>query len=305
MRSESGFAARLFVFLQGLVPQGILTRIAGAIARARLGPVTTLLVKGFSSHYRVDLGEAACPDPGAYDSFNDFFTRRLRDGARPIADGPLTLVSPCDGAVSEAGPLDGSRLLQAKGMHYRVETLLCDDALAERFRGGSFATLYLAPSDYHRVHMPLDGTLERMVYVPGRLFSVNPTTAALRDGLFARNERVVCSFRGPQGPFVMVLVGAMIVGGIRTVWAGRVTPRTAESWRMNADAPVTLRRGDEMGLFELGSTVILLHPGGRIVWNPDLAPGRRLRMGEGIGRILEARGPAPFDPDAPLSNAAS
>ena len=282
--------ARGFLLLQRLVPQLLLTRLAGAFARARLGPLTQLAIRLFVRRYGVVLAEAEAADPRAYERFNEFFTRPLRAGVRPIDGDPATVSSPCDGAVSEAAPLDGTRLLQVKGVHYRAEELLGDAALAARFAGGSFATLYLSPRDYHRVHMPLDGTLERMSYVPGPLFSVNPATVEARPGLFARNERVVCSFRGPQGPFVMVLVGAMIVGGIRTVWAGRVTPRTTEPWRLALETPVTLRRGEEMGRFELGSTVILLHPPGQVAWDPGLLPEARVQVGAAIGRLA---GPGP------------
>ncbi|MEE4383135.1 MAG: archaetidylserine decarboxylase [Pseudomonadales bacterium] len=280
--------ARLFLLLQYLVPQRLLTRLAGAFARARLGPLTQLAIRLFVRRYGVALEEAEHADPRAYDRFNAFFTRPLRAGVRPLDADPRAVSSPCDGAVSEAGPLDGTRLLQVKGVSYRAEELLGDAALAARFANGSFATLYLSPRDYHRVHMPLDGTLERMSYVPGPLFSVNPATVLARPGLFARNERVVCTFRGPTGPFAMVLVGAMIVGGIRTVWAGRVTPRTAEPWRLALEAPVTLRRGEEMGLFELGSTVILLHPPGQLVWAPTLLPEAPVRLGAAIGRLSSA-----------------
>lgn len=280
--------ARLFLLLQHLVPQRLLTRLAGALARARLGPLTQLAIRLFVRRYGVVLAEAEHEDPRAYGRFNEFFTRPLRAGVRPLDADPQAVSSPCDGAVSEAGPLDGTRLLQVKGVHYRAEDLLGDAALAARFAGGSFATLYLSPRDYHRVHMPLDGTLERMRYVPGPLFSVNPATVLARPGLFARNERVVCSFRGPAGPFVMVLVGAMIVGGIRTVWAGRVTPRTAEPWGLSLEAPVTLRRGEEMGRFELGSTVILLHPPGQVAWAPTLLPDAPVQLGAAIGRLSSA-----------------
>ena len=276
---------RAFVWLQHLLPQKLLTAFAGAFARRQVPLLSGLAIRLFIRLFRVDMTQSACSDPGAYRSFNAFFTRALIDDARPLAAAPA-LLCPCDGVVSECGPLDGTRLLQVKGVSYRAADLLADPALAENFRDGSFATIYLTPADYHRVHMPTDGYLERMLYVPGSLYSVNPATVAGRPGLFARNERVVSSFRGEDGHFAMVLVGAMIVGGIRTRWAGRVTPRTAEPWQMAADARVLLERGDEMGLFELGSTVVLLFPGGTVALDPDLAPGRRVRMGEAIGRML-------------------
>lgn len=275
---------RVFVWLQHLLPKTLLTRLAGAFARRRIPLLTPWLMRRFIRFYGVDMAEAAQPDPAAYPTFNAFFTRALRAGARPLAPTPA-LLSPCDGAVSEAGSLDGHRLLQAKGVTYTAAELLGDASLAETFRGGTFATLYLAPRDYHRVHMPADGMLDSMAYLPGGLYSVNPATAAARPGLFARNERVVTTFLGAGDRFAMVLVGAMIVGGIRTPWAGRVTPRSTEGWRLAADTRLFCPRGSEMGAFELGSTVILLFPPGRARLDATLTPGRKVRMGEAIGEV--------------------
>ncbi len=277
-------AQRAFVWLQYLLPQSLLTRCIGAFARRRVPGLTPLVIRRFIAAYGVDMAEAVDPDPAAYPTFNAFFTRPLRAGARPLAPPPA-LLCPCDGTVSAAGALDGQKLLQAKGVLYSASDLLGDSELAEHYTGGTFATIYLAPRDYHRVHMPATGALERMAYQPGRLFSVNPATVAGRPGLFARNERVVASFRGLGTTFAMVLVGAMIVGGIRTPWAGRVTPRSGEPWQIRNAAEITCERGAEMGRFELGSTVILLFPAGCVTLAEDLHPGRRVRMGEAIGTV--------------------
>ena len=279
-----------FLWLQHLLPKSLLTRLAGAFARRSIPLLTPWIVRRFIRAYGVNMQEAAQPDPAAYPTFNAFFTRPLRTGARPLA-APPALLCPCDGVVSEAGSLDGDRLLQAKGVTYTAAQLLGDASLAEAYRGGSFTTLYLAPCDYHRVHMPADGMLESMGYLPGSLYSVNPSTVAARADLFARNERVVSTFLGAGGRFSMVLVGAMIVGGIRTPWAGRVTPRSAEPWKLAVDTGLFCARGSEMGTFELGSTVILLFPPGRVRLNDDLTPGRKVRFGEAIGAVFEADEP--------------
>lgn len=292
--------ARAFLLLQYLLPRELLTRLAGWGSRLRRPAwLRRRVIRLFIDRFGVDMSEAANPDPDAYETFEAFFTRRLRDGVRSWEEDRLALASPCDGAVSECGTLDGRRLLQAKGRHYSVDALLADPGLGDAFTNGSFATLYLSPRDYHRVHMPQDAQLERMVYVPGGLFSVNAMTVVAREGLFARNERLVCIFRGPAGRFAMVLVGALIVGGIRTTWAGRVTPRTAEPWHITTEARIALQRGDEMGLFELGSTVILVYPSGAVAWRPDLTPGTSVRLGETLGRVLEARR-GPGDEEAEL-----
>lgn len=207
---------RMAVLPQYLMPKQALTRLAGEVAGARGGAITTRLIRWFIDRYRVNMAEAANPDPAAYATFNDFFTRALAPGARPLADAPL--VSPVDGAVSQLGPVNGDAIVQAKGHTYTVQALVGGDPeLARPFLGGHFATLYLSPKDYHRIHMPCAGRLRRMIHVPGDLFSVNPTTARGVPGLFARNERVVCQFDGEQGPFVLVLVGATIVGSMATV----------------------------------------------------------------------------------------
>ena len=274
---------RLAVLPQYLLPKRLLTTLAGRAAAARAGAATTRVIRWFVARYGVNMAEAADPDIGAYASFNDFFTRALAPGARPLAQADL--LCPVDGAISRFGAIDGDRIVQAKGHHYTTRALVGGDAaLAAAFDGGWFATLYLSPKDYHRIHMPCDGRLRRMIHVPGALFSVNPTTARGVPGLFARNERVVCVFDGGAGPFVMVLVGATIVGSMATVWHGVVNPPRPgrlREWRYD-DAPVDLAQGAEMGRFLLGSTVVLLLPPGPLRFSPAWAPGGAIRMGEAM-----------------------
>ena len=276
---------RLAVLLQYLLPKSAITRAAGSVASSRGGAMTTRLIRWFVARYGVDMSEAAEPDVAAYPSFNDFFTRALRPGARPLAQADL--VCPVDGAISQFGRIRGDTIFQAKGHDYDTRALLGGDAeLAARFTDGYFATLYLSPKDYHRIHMPCAGRLRRMVHVPGELFSVNPTTARGVPGLFARNERVVCVFDGEAGPFVMVLVGATIVGSMATVWHGVVNPPrpgTVREWRYD-EAAVELVQGAEMGRFLLGSTVVLLFPDGGLQFNPAWMPGGAIRMGEMMAR---------------------
>jgi phosphatidylserine decarboxylase len=271
---------RLSVLPQYFIPKQALTVLAGRIASARGGRLTTRLIKWFVGRYGVNMAEAANPDISSYATFNDFFTRSLRGNARPLV--PADLVCPVDGAISQFGPMVGDQIFQAKGHHYSSTALLGGDAaLAARFEGGSFATLYLSPKDYHRIHMPCEGRLSRMIYVPGELFSVNPTTARGVPGLFARNERVVCVFESAHGPFVLVLVGATIVGSMATVWHGVVNPpRAGEIRTWNYELELVLKQGEEMGRFLLGSTVVMLFPKGPLAFNPAWAPGGAIRMGE-------------------------
>ena len=276
---------RLAVLPQYLLPKGAITRAAGAVASARRGASTTRLIRWFVGRYGVDMSEAAEPDIAAYATFNDFFTRALKPGARPLAQADL--VCPVDGAISQFGRIRGAQIYQAKGHDYSTQALVGGDAtLAARFQDGYFATLYLSPKDYHRIHMPCVGRLQRMIHVPGELFSVNPTTARGVPGLFARNERVVCVFEGAAGPFVLVLVGATIVGSMATVWHGVVNPPrpgTPREWTYE-DQPVELAQGAEMGRFLLGSTVVLLFPDGGLQFNPAWMPGGAIRMGEMMAR---------------------
>lgn len=276
---------RLKVLLQYALPKQRLTVFAGRIAKARGSMVTTRLIRWFVGRYAVDMSEAADADVRSYGSFNDFFTRALKAGSRPIADADF--VCPVDGAISQFGLIDDHHILQAKGHRFTTTQLLGGDAaLAAQFRHGSFANLYLSPKDYHRLHMPCEGKLTRMIYVPGKLFSVNPVTARGVPNLFARNERVVCTFTsGEHGLFVMVLVGATIVGSMATVWHGVVNPkRTNETsiWDYTND-DIVLEKGEEMGRFLLGSTVIMLFEQGTIAFDEDWEPERKVRLGEPMG----------------------
>ncbi|MDO9196745.1 archaetidylserine decarboxylase [Rhodoferax sp.] len=272
---------RFAVLPQYLLPKQALTVFAGWIAGARGGRLTTRLIKWFVGRYGVNMSEAANPDVASYATFNDFFTRALKDGARPLASADL--ICPVDGAISQFGAIERDQIFQAKGHRYATTALVGGDAaLAARFVDGSFATLYLSPKDYHRIHMPCDGRLTRMIHVPGELFSVNPTTARGVPGLFARNERVVCVFESARGPFVLTLVGATIVGSMATVWHGLVNPprgREVREWVYD-DKPVVLQQGQEMGRFLLGSTVVMLFPKGPLQFNPAWSPGGAIRLGE-------------------------
>ena len=288
----------LSVRLQFLLPRLTLTRAAGWLASRQWGAATTWAIGRFIARYRVDMSEAAAPDPRAYPSFNAFFTRALREGARPFA--PEGLLCPVDGAISQFGPIQAGRIFQAKGHQYDATALLGGDAaLAARFQDGHFATLYLSPRDYHRIHMPCEGRLRRMVHVPGELFSVNPATARGVPGLFARNERVICVFDDPAAPpaqrlWVLVLVGATVVGSMATTWHGVVNPPrpgSVRDWRY-ADQRIELAQGDEMGRFLLGSTVVMLMPPGPLAWNPAWAPGGAIRLGEIMAAELALVAPA-------------
>jgi phosphatidylserine decarboxylase len=275
----------LAVLPQYLLPKKALTIFAGWVAGAKGGAFTTALIRWFVKRYNVNMAEAAVPDVSTYASFNDFFTRALKAGARPLAAADY--LCPVDGAISQFGPITGDQIFQAKGHSYSTTALVGGDAtLAAQFEDGSFATLYLSPRDYHRIHMPCDGNLRRMIYVPGDLFSVNPTTARGVPGLFARNERVVCVFDSLAGPFVLTLVGATIVGSMATVWHGQVNPPRSPQiceWHYEA-GQVRLKKGAEMGRFLLGSTVVMLFGKNRFAFNPAWQPAGAIRMGEAMGR---------------------
>ena len=277
---------RLAVLPQYLIPKQALTTLAGKFAGARAGGVTTSFIRWFVARYGVDMAEAANPDIAGYATFNEFFTRPLRAGARPLAVADF--ICPVDGAISQFGAIERDQIFQAKGHHYLTAALVGGDRdLAARFENGSFATLYLSPRDYHRIHMPCDGRLTRMIHVPGALFSVNPVTARGVPGLFARNERVVCVFDSAHGPFVLALVGATIVGSMATVWHGVVNPPRPghlREWNYS-DRQLHFRQGDEMGRFLLGSTVVMLFPQGVVHFNPGWAPARPVRLGEAMGRL--------------------
>jgi phosphatidylserine decarboxylase len=277
---------RLFVLSQYVLPKQALTALAGKAASAKGGALTTAVIRWFVKRYNVNMAEAANPDISVYPTFNEFFTRPLKAGARPIANAEL--ICPVDGAISQFGRIERDQIFQAKGHSYSTTALVGGDGtLAKQFENGHFATIYLSPRDYHRIHMPCDGRLLRMIYVPGDLFSVNPATARGVPGLFARNERVVCVFEGPNGPFVLTLVGATIVGSMGTVWHGVVNPprsREVREWRYD-DQQIVLRKGEEMGRFLLGSTVVLLFPQGPLAFNPGWQPAGAVRLGEEMARI--------------------
>ena len=277
------------MLLQYLLPKRALTALGGKIASARAGSLTTRLIRWFVGRYGVNMDEAANPDLGSYPSFNEFFTRPLREGIRPLALADY--VCPVDGSISQFGAIERDQIFQAKGHHYSTSALVGGDSvLAAKFQDGSFATLYLSPKDYHRIHMPCNGRLMRMVYVPGALFSVNPATARGVPGLFARNERVVCVFDGTNGPFVLTLVGATIVGSMATIWHGVVNPPRlgqVREWNYE-DGQILLKKGDEMGRFLLGSTVVLLFPKDTLMFNKEWAPARDIRMGEEMGSKAQA-----------------
>ena len=277
---------RLAVLPQYFLPKKLLTQCMGRLAGAHGGAATTAAIKWFIGRYGVNMAEAANPDPVSYRSFNDFFTRPLKPGARPLAQADY--ICPVDGAVSQFGRIEKDQIFQAKGHHYSTSALVGGDAqLAKEFEGGHFACLYLSPKDYHRIHMPVAGTRRQMIYVPGELFSVNPTTARGVPGLFARNERVVCVFDTAHGPFVNVLVGATIVGSMATVWHGQVNPPRlpdVTTWNYKPGEFV-YKQGDEMGRFLLGSTVVMLWPQMPMKFNPAWQPAGAIRMGESMADL--------------------
>jgi len=273
---------RRLAFLHAL-PHHALSRLVRVLARCRARWLARPLIRHFCRHFHVNLAEAAISDVRGYACFNDFFTRALKPGARTWPPDPEIIGCPVDGAISEIGVLDGGLLIQAKNRVYTLSDLLAgDDGRARPYHGGAFVTLYLSPRDYHRIHMPVDGVLERMAYVPGRLFPVNAPAARNVPNLFARNERIICHFNTALGPMAVILVGALLVGGMQTVWAGEVTParnRRVTSWNYAGKNP-RLARGDELGRFNMGSTVILLFGRDRVRWLGSLLAGDRVCLGE-------------------------
>ena len=279
---------KVFVAIQHCLPQHLLSRLVGWVARSEIPWIKTTFINTFIRRFDVDLSEAEIEDPDRFENFNAFFTRALKDGARPITSDDDALACPADGTVSQRGRLRGGDLFQAKGRHYSAFELLGGDgALAAEFGNGDFATVYLSPKDYHRVHMPCTGTLRETVYVPGKLFSVNQATTERVPRLFARNERLVCVFDTERGPMAVVMVGAMIVAGIETVFAGQVTPQATDITRRDyrEPGPVVLEKGAELGRFMLGSTVILLFPEGAAGFDEAALPGETVRMGQAFGRF--------------------
>ena len=278
------------ILLQRMLPHHLVSRCVLHLTRIRFRPVKNLITALFMRGFRPDLSDAAEPDPYAYPDFNAFFTRALREGARPLAGDAGTLVSPVDGRVSQLGPIENGTLLQAKGRRYTLDALLAGAAAgwSPRFHDGAFSTIYLAPYNYHRIHMPTDGTLREIWYVPGRLFSVNLRAAEQVEDLFARNERLVLLFEGPVGAFAVIFVGAMNVGSMATVWHGDVTPRRPRRCCALSLPPENERfrpRGAEIGRFNMGSTVILLFARDRAALSARLASGDVLKMGEEIGSV--------------------
>ena len=288
----------LFIRLQYLLPHHLLCRIAYALTRARTVWLKNLLIDAFMRGYRPYMADALEPEPRRYPSFNAFFTRALRLDARPMDPDPLRVVAPCDGTLSVAGAAAGSELLQAKGRCFSLGALLADDGSWEqRLYGGAYATFYLAPFNYHRVHMPLAGRLSAAWHVPGRLFSVNSATVDRVPGLFARNERIVCAFDGEHGPFVVVLVGALFVGSMSTVWHGEITPwrgargahgplQAVHRLPPSSTADLWQPRGAELGRFNMGSTVLLLLPPALARWDTGLVPGAVVAVGQGLGSLI-------------------
>ncbi|WP_373081110.1 archaetidylserine decarboxylase [Zhongshania sp.] len=278
-----------FIILQYLLPQHLLSRLVGKLAETQIPWLKDLLISRFIAQYKVDMSEAADPDYRNYSNFNAFFTRALKPDARPIAPGPADIACPADGAISQLGQIIDGRIFQAKGQDYSLLQLLGGDReAAAQFSGGSFATVYLSPRDYHRVHMPLAGTLQSMTYIPGALFSVNTTTAENVQGLFARNERAVCLFETEAGPMAVILVGALIVAGIETVWDGQIAPPPSgiktTDYRKGA-REIYLEKGEEMGRFKLGSTAIVLFAKDRAQWADKFEATTPTRLGEVLGTL--------------------
>jgi phosphatidylserine decarboxylase len=279
------------IAMQYAMPKHSISRMVGKLAAAKAGGLTTALIKLFIKQYKIDMSEAKYPDPAHYKTFNEFFTRPLKEGIRPLAEENDIIAHPVDGAISQLGDVVDGQIIQAKGHDYSLQALLGgNEEDTAPFLGGKFATIYLAPKDYHRIHMPVDGTLSKMIYVPGDLFSVNPLTAQNVPNLFARNERVVAIFETEIGPLAMVLVGATIVASIETIWAGTVTPPAGKdvfSWNYptTGDNAITLKKGEEMGRFKLGSTVILAWGANQAEFLSDQHPETVTRMGTPFAKI--------------------
>lgn len=281
------FFDRLFVWMQYALPHHALSRMVGCLAASEKPWIKNPLIKWFGRRFDISLEEAEIQDPTAFPHFNAFFTRALKEGTRPVDNTEKGIVSPADGVISQCGQIRGSDVLQAKGAYFSVYELLGgDEALADEFINGHFATIYLSPKDYHRVHMPVTGTLRKIVYVPGRLFSVNNATAEQVPKLFARNERAVCIFDTEAGPVAVVLVGAMIVAAIETVFTGLITPLAKTVQTIDfSQQPLSREKGEELGRFLLGSTVVLLFPENTAQWQEQLATGSALKVGELMGKL--------------------
>jgi len=286
---SASFTDYIKVLPQYLTPQHTLSRLTYHITRCEWKPLKNFLIKSFIASFKVDMTLAKQPDGTAYKTFNKFFTRELRPDVRPISQDKNIIISPVDGSISQIGKIESEEIFQAKGRYYNLDTLLAGDVSAADFKVGQFATLYLSPRDYHRIHMPLDGKLVKMIYVPGKLFSVNSHTTRVVNNLFARNERVVSIFETEIGPMAIVMVGAMNVGSMETVWAGEITPAKKRNITITdyKDQQIQLKRGEEMGRFNMGSTVILLFPKGKSEWLISLKPNDNIIMGTPLGKITK------------------
>ena len=292
--SEAGLGDRLFALLQRCLPTRFISWLVFGVTRVRFPAFKNAFIRWFMGAFHISLDEAEFERPEDYRHFNAFFTRALKPGARPLDPDPEAFLSPVDGTISQLGRIEGERIFQAKGRDYSAAELLGDPALAKAFHGGGFCTIYLAPYNYHRIHMPVDGQIEEWRYVPGRLFSVNPATARAMPRLFARNERVVCHFDTDFGPMMLVMVGALNVGSMETVWAGRISPphRRGGMLHTRCSPPMAIERGAEMGRFNMGSTVILLTPPDTVSWNENLEAGSALRMGQRLGTVISSIDPS-------------
>lgn len=280
------------IWAQKLIPQHLISRVFGKLARCRVKWLKNFLIHLFIKHYNVNMSEAMQEDYRAYASFNEFFTRPLKPDIRVWPHTPKVIACPVDGFISEWGQIQNEQIFQAKGHTYNLRDLLGGDhELATQFHGGNFFTAYLSPKDYHRVHMPASGTLKKMIHVPGNLFSVNPYTVNNVPNLFARNERVICFFDSDHGPMAVIMVGAIIVASIAITWHGIVTPPTQhnlQEWNY-ADGAIQLNRGDEMGHFEVGSTAIILFGKNSVQWDSHLKPSQTIRLGQVIGSVYTRR----------------
>ncbi|AFT67550.1 archaetidylserine decarboxylase [Cycloclasticus sp. P1] len=278
---------KLFILLQHILPKHSLSALMHKLARCKTPWVKQFIINTVIKQFGVNMSEAAQPDPEAYESFNAFFTRQLREDARPLEHDDTTIASPVDGTISQMGSIENGELFQAKGKSFNLSALLGNDSLSSEFEDGQFTTVYLSPKDYHRIHFPVDGTLKKMVHVPGELFSVNQTTVEAIDELFARNERVIAFFDTPAGPMAMVMVGAIFVSSIETVWYGEVTPprhNQIRQWQYS-DNKQQYKKNDEMARFNMGSTIVMLYGKDKITWAENLAAGDAVQYGQVIAKI--------------------
>ena len=287
--TEGSMKQRLFILLQHLIPQHAASRLLGRIANSRNHWLKDKLIQLCIRHYKIDMSIVAEQNLETYPTFNSFFIRRLSAEARPIDANPASVVSPADGVISQLGAIHGQHIFQAKGREYSLDQLLVhDEALVKAFSNGQFATTYLSPRDYHRVHMPITGKLVKAIYVPGKLFSVNPTTVDNVECVFARNERLIAVFETVVGPMAVILVGALFVAGIHTVWQGKITPnnlRNAPTWDYTNES-IVLEKGAELGHFEFGSTTIVLFPENTMQWHNSVQAGSFLKMGQTMGDLI-------------------